>query len=92
MKRVKPALFFAAAFCWLLFGLGFGGLLVSFLLAGAGMQLFSASFEFFMPVSSMTILIGLIYFVGLVTAALVCFAVGFGLFERALAMRDVSEN
>jgi hypothetical protein len=84
MKRLQKTLYVAAAFCWLLFGAGFGLFLVQFLLGGAGMQLFGDTLEFIMPVSPQSVLTGLIYVTGFGTAALVCLAVSFGLFERAL--------
>jgi len=88
MKRFKQVAFFAAALCWLSFGLGFGLLLVQFLFNGAGMQLFGD----FIPVSSPGVLLGLVYVTGFATAVLVCLAVSYWLFERAQATRETSEN
>jgi len=93
MKHLRKMMFVFAGTCWLVFGAGFGLLLVPFFLEGAGMQLSGGTFDFIAsPVSSGSVLVGLVYVTGMASASLVCFAVSFGLFERALAAPPTSEN
>jgi len=89
MNRLKQILFLAGSVCWLLFGAGFILLLVPFFRDGAGMQLFGAS-EF--SVSPGTVLGGLVYLTGMVTASLICFAVSFYLFERSRPALETHEK
>jgi len=91
MKRLRKMMFIFAGSCWLMFGAGFGLLLIQFLLKGAGMQWFGTP-DFIFPVSSGSVWIGLVYVVGTVTASLVCLAVSFGLFERAFVPRGPHEE
>jgi hypothetical protein len=74
MKRV---ILFGLGLTWFLFALGFGFFLVQYLAQGAG-------FQFFAPLAfSGSVLLGLVHFVGLCTAILICFAMSAGLCSRA---------
>jgi len=85
-------MFLFAGGCWLLFGGGFSLLLVQFLANGAGLPLGDGTLEFIFPASSGSALTGLVLITGTVTASLVCFAVSFGLLERALVPQEPCEN
>ena len=63
-----------AGLCWIAFALLICIFLFQYLSGGAGLQVFG----FFFPVSSGTVLIGLVHFVGLVAAAVLCFTIGVG--------------
>jgi hypothetical protein len=79
MKRI---FLFCAGLLWLGFALGFGFFLVQYIAGGAGLQ-------FFIPVISETsVLVGLVHFIGLATAALICFAISAGLCARAFCGED----
>jgi hypothetical protein len=75
---MKRAIFLLGGALWLCFALGFGAFLVQYLTGGAGLQFFGG------PVSSGSILLGLVHFVGLCTAILICFAIGSGLCARGM--------
>lgn len=73
----KLALLIGGA-CWFLFALGFAALLVEYIAGGAGLQFFGP------PVSSGSILLGLVHVVGLCAAIILCFAIGAGLCARGI--------
>lgn len=75
---MKRGILFAMGLVWLAFALGFGFFLVQYLAQGAG-------FQFFAPIAfSGSVLLGLVHFVGLCSAILICFAIGVGLCARAI--------
>lgn len=75
---MKRALLIAAAILWMFFGFGFLILLYQYLVQGAGLP-------FWIPVvSSGSVLIGLVHFVGLSAASVLCFAVGGGLWAHGI--------
>ncbi len=79
---MKRTLLVAAGLCWMLFAFGFLLLLYNYLVQGAGLQ-------FWIPiVSSGSVLIGLVHFVGLSAASLLCFAIGSGLWARGIVRPD----
>ena len=83
MKRV---LFLVAGVVWMLFAFGFLFLLYEYLVQGAGLQ-------FWIPdVSSGSVLIGMVHFVGLCAASLLCFAVGAGLWVRGIIKPEPKEE
>ena len=64
--------------CWIASALVFGSLLLQYVTQGAGLQ-----FLLF-PLSSGSVLFGLVHVVGLMTAVALCFAVGTGLCAHGL--------
>jgi hypothetical protein len=83
---MKRALLVSAGILWMLFAFGFLFLLYEYLVQGAGLQ-------FWIPVvSSGSVLIGLVHFVGLCAASLLCFAVGAGCWARGIVKPDAKEN
>ena len=74
-KYFKSTMMVMAGLCWLAFALLIGIFLYQYLSGGAGLQVFG----FFFPVSSGTVLIGLVHFLGFVAAAVLCFTIGVGL-------------
>ena len=75
---MKRAMFFIGGMLWLCFALGFGALLIRYISGGAGVQLFDG------PVSSSSVLLGLVHLVGFGAAILLCFAIGAGLCGRGI--------
>ncbi len=63
---------------WLGFALGFAAFLVGYIGGGAGLQFFGG------PVSSGSVLLGLVHVVGFGTAILLCFAIGVWLCARGV--------
>ena len=83
---MKRALCLFGGICWIFFAFGFLFLLYQYLVQGAGLQ-------FWIPiVSSGSVLLGLVHFVGLSTAALLCFAIGSGLWAHGMVKPDRSED
>lgn len=82
---MKRAVFLFCGICWLVFGVGFGLVLVQYLVRGAGIQEFGPVWPVFSPlVSSGSVLVGLVHVVGLCAICSVCFAIGIGLCARGL--------
>jgi hypothetical protein len=75
---VKRIIYVVGGVFWLLFSLGFGLILVDYIAGGAGLQVFAG------PVSSGSVLLGLVHLTGLVVAIIICFAIGAGLCARGL--------
>ena len=73
MRRVT---FLVAGVLWLFFAFGFGFFLLLYLGQGAGLQFFGWMF------SSGSVLVGLVYVVGCVVAAFLCFTIGTSLLAR----------
>jgi hypothetical protein len=71
----KRALMMAAGLSWLAFAVFLCVFLFQYLSGGAGLQVFGYVF----PVSSGTVFMGLVHFIGFVGAAGLCFAIGVGL-------------
>jgi hypothetical protein len=74
-KYIKSTMMVIAGFCWLAAALFMCFFLFQYLGSGAGLQVF----DFFFPMSSPTVLIGLIHFLGFSAAAALCFVIGVGL-------------
>lgn len=79
MEFLKSALYFTGGILWLLFGAGFAILLWQFLTNGAGSQFLG---DFISTVSSGSVLLGMIYFIGLSVASVFCFAISVNLFLK----------
>ncbi len=75
---MKRALLLMGGLCWFLFALGFGFVLTQYVAQGAGLQFFGPA------MSSGSVLMGLIHVIGFAMAALLCFAIGAGLFASGL--------
>jgi hypothetical protein len=83
---MKRALFIATGIIWMLFGFGFLVLLYQYLVQGAGLQ-------FWIPtISSGSVLMGLVHFVGFSAASVLCFAIGSGLWARGMIKPDTGEK
>ncbi|HXE42127.1 MAG TPA: hypothetical protein VN516_03795 [Candidatus Baltobacteraceae bacterium] len=82
MKLLKTAMYLVGGILWILFGGGFATVLWQFLTHGAGLQLFG---DFIPAISSGSVLFGLVYFIGLSAASLICFALGINLFTRGIS-------
>jgi hypothetical protein len=83
---MKRALFLVAGILWMLFAFGFLFFLYEYLVQGSGLQ-------FWIPVvSSGSVLIGLVHFVGLCAASLLCFAVGARCWARGSIKPDAKEK
>src|SRR5688572_7188009 len=79
MKNVTRAvLFLTAGLCSMAAALVFAVVAWSYLTNGAGLQFFALS------ISSMSVLLGLIHFIGFGFGAFLCFAIGVGLCAHGL--------
>ena len=74
-RYIKSTMMIMAGLCWIGFALFICFFLFQYLSGGAGLQVFG----FFFPVSSGTVLIGMVHFIGFVAAACLCFTIGVGL-------------
>ena len=63
-----------AGLCWIAFAVFFCLFLYGYLVGGAELQVFG----FLFPVSSTSILVGVVHIVGFSAAAFLCFAIGVG--------------
>jgi hypothetical protein len=76
---MKKAFTLIGSGCWLLFAVGFGVLLVHYVIRGAGLQFSGWLF------SDFSLFIGMVHICGLVFATVACIAVSAGLWVRAFA-------
>jgi hypothetical protein len=83
---MKRAMFLMGGVLWLGFALGFAAFLVGYIGGGAGLRFFGG------PVSSGSVLLGLVHLVGFGTAILLCFAIGVGLCARGIVEKDRKEQ
>ena len=89
MKRVG---LFIGGISGLVCALGFALLLLGYLTNGSGTQVFDLPSLFFRePVSSGSVLIGLVHIVGFATASFVCFAIGALFFAHAMIPEEGSD-
>ncbi len=96
MRFIKSTMMVIAGFCCLALAAFFCVFLYQDLVGGAGLRVFGL----FSPVSSTTVLFGLVHFVGFVAGACLCFVIGAGLFaygiaplqERADQKEDLSDE
>lgn len=79
-RYIKSTMMVFAGLCWITFAVAICLFLYGYLLGGAGLQVFG----FFFPVSSTTVLVGLVHFVGFITAAFLSFVIGVGLFAHGV--------
>jgi len=87
-RYVKSSMMVIAGVCWLAFALLLCFFLFQYLVGGAGLQVFG----FFFPVSSTTVLVGLVHFTGFVAAAGLCFVIGVGLCAHGIVPAPESEK
>jgi hypothetical protein len=80
IRYLKSTVMVVVGLCWLAFAMLIGCLLFQYLGGGAGLQVFG----FFFGVSSTTVLVGLVHFVGFAAAACFCFVIGVGLCAHGL--------
>lgn len=82
-RRVQRIVTFAGGICWFGFATAFGLFLWQYLQQGAGLHLFG------LRISSLSIGVGLVHFLGCCVGIAICFTVGVGLCLRALdSQRD----
>ena len=74
-RYIKSTLLVIAGLCWIAFAVLICVFLYGYLVGGAGLQ----AFGFLFPVSSGTVLVGLVHFVGFSAAAFLSFVIGVGL-------------
>ena len=79
-RYLKSTLLVVVGLGWILMAIFTGLILFEYLVGGAGLQVFG----FFFAVSSTTILMGLVHFVGFAAAAFLCFVIGVGLCAHGL--------
>jgi hypothetical protein len=77
-----------AGLCWIAFAALICLFLYGYLVGGAGLQMFG----FFLPVSSTTLLAGLVHFVGFSAAAFLSFVIGVGLCAYGVVPAPESEK
>ena len=75
IRYIKSTMMPVAGLCWIAFAMLICLFLYGYLVGGAGLQVFG----FFLPVSSTTVLVGLVHFVGFSAAAFLSFVIGVGL-------------
>src|SRR5437588_1825933 len=71
----KSTTMVVAGLCWMACAFVIGLFLFEYLVGGAGLQVFG----FLLGMSSTTVSIGLVHFVGFIAAACLCFVIGAGL-------------
>src|SRR6185312_14130488 len=76
---MKRTMLLMGGMLWLCFAVGIGVFLVQYIGGGAGLQFFGG------PVSSGSVLLGLVHVVGFGAAILLCFAIGVGLCANGIA-------
>lgn len=86
MKLFRMALFMAGGTCWIASALVFGSFLFYYVAQGAGLQFF------LLPLSSGSVLMGLVHVVGFMTAIALCLVVGMGLFAHGLVSPVSNES
>src|SRR6185369_13137726 len=73
-RRIRSSAMVVAGFIWMAFSAGIGLILFQYVAGGAGLQMFDLC-----PVSSGTILFGMVHVVGFFAGAGLCFVIGAGL-------------
>jgi hypothetical protein len=86
MTRLKRVIYVVGGVLWILFSVGFGVILFKYITGGAGLQSIGG------PVSSGSVLLGLVHLTGFVAAAVICFAIGAGLCARGLISVKANEE
>src|ERR1017187_3665209 len=89
MKRV---VFIFCGLCWLGFAVAAGILSWRYLLGGADSQDSVFALKILSPVSSGSILVGLVHLVGFLMLTLLCLAIGAGLFLHGLVAHQSDEQ
>jgi hypothetical protein len=84
---VKRTLIFAAGLCWIGAAAGIAMFAVAYLIGGAGLQLLG---PFGFSVSTTSVGIGLVHFLGLSAGAFLCFVIGVGLSVHAIVPSPTS--
>ena len=86
MTLARRIIFVFGGMLWFLFSAGFGLILIAYVSGGAGLQFFGG------PISSGSVLLGLVHVTGLVAAFLICFAIGAGLCAHGVVGERTGEN
>jgi TRAP-type C4-dicarboxylate transport system permease small subunit len=89
---MKRAMFLFCGLCWFMFGLGVGIFSFRYLASGAGSQDSIFVLQIPSPVSSGSILIGLVHIVGFFMLTILCLAIGAGLFLHGLVPHQSDEQ
>lgn len=79
-RYIKSTVLVIAGLCWIAFAVFLFLFLYGYLLDGAGLQVFG----FLFPVSSTSVLVGLVHFVGFSAAACLCFIIGVGMLAHGV--------
>jgi hypothetical protein len=82
MKLLQGTVFVVAGLCWILAASVCFFLLFQYISEGAGLQFFP------LPLSSGSVLVGLVHVVGFVSGSVICFAVGIALCAHGLVSRS----
>jgi hypothetical protein len=89
---MKRAMFISCGVIWFLFGLVVGICSLRYLVGGAGSQDSVAILQIFSPISSGSILIGLVHAVGFFALTVFCLLIGAGLFLHGLVPAESDEH
>ena len=86
MTPLKRVIYVVGGVLWILFSVGFGVILFKYIAGGAGLQSIGG------PVSSGSVLLGLVHLAGFVAAAVISFAIGAWLCARGLVSDQEHEQ
>src|ERR1035441_5848539 len=89
---MKRAMFIFCGVTWFVFGLFVGIFSFRYLVGGAGSQDSVAILQIFSPISSGSILVGLVHVVGFFTLTVFCLLIGVGLFLHGLVPAERDEH
>lgn len=89
---MKRAMFLFCGLCWLLFGVAAGMFSWRYLLDGADSQDSVFALQTLAPVSSGSILVGLVHVVGFFALTALCLLIGIGLFLYGLIWHPSDEQ
>ena len=88
IRYIKSTMLVMAGLCWIVVAVALCIFLYEYLTGGAGLQVFG----FFFAVSPMTVLVGLVHFVGFAAGAALCFVIGVGLCAYGVVPAPESER
>jgi hypothetical protein len=86
MTPLNRVIYVVGGVLWILFSVGFGVILFKYIARGAGLQSIGG------PVSSGSVLLGLVHLTGFVVAAVICFTIGAWLCARGVVSDEAHEQ
>jgi hypothetical protein len=89
---MKRAMFIFCGLTWFLFGLFVGIFSLGYLVCDTGSRDSVEILQIFSPISSGSILVGLVHVVGFFTLAVFCLLIGAGLFLHGLVPAEPNEH